>query len=267
MMRVLTTILVLISVMLTLTSCEKVIELDLDETDQKYVIEGLLHDSLGDNFVKISKSQHFNNQNPFVQVSNATVTISGGGSTYNLLESSPGYYTDPNLKGVPNTNYTLVVSVDGNVITANSFMPQKVELDSLAIQEDVFGEDDDEGQKYRVNSYFTDPFGLGNYYRFKGFLIEDNYPEQVEGFLAISDEYIDGLPTYFPFFDGSFLEGDSVVIQLLCIDEVNYRYFTAIEASQEGEVPGNPVSNLSSDVAVGYFGAYTKSEQLIIITL
>jgi len=252
---------------LALFSCEKVVDLDLDESEQQYVIEGIVHDSLGDNFVLVSKSQYFNNQNPFQQITNASVQIIDNfNNTYNLYQTKPGYYTDSTLQGVANRTYTLIVNVDGKQVVAQSTMPPRVELDSLSLEEEIFSEESDGKQKYRVDCHFTDPLGLGNYYRFKGFEVIENELEQVDGFLSISDDYIDGLDTYFPFFDGSFFEGDSVVIQFLSIDEANYRYFTAIELSQQGEVPGNPVTNLVGDNVVGYFGAYAKSQRSIIIT-
>ena len=100
-----------------------------------------------------------------------------------------------------------------------------------------------------------------NFYRLKAFL----GGEQEDGFLSLNDEFFDGSSTYFPIFESTFYQGDSVTIQLLSIDEVNYRYFTALTASQGGQVPGNPITNLNGEDAVGYFGAYAKSEQSIII--
>ncbi|MCC7332529.1 MAG: hypothetical protein IT232_07975 [Flavobacteriales bacterium] len=43
-------------------------------------------------------------------------------------------------------------------------------------------------------------------------------------------------------------------------------FFSAISSSQNGEVPGNPETNIIGDNVVGYFGAYTKSELKLIIT-
>lgn len=247
------------------TSCEKVVELDLDESDRRYVIEGLLHDSLGDNCVKVSRSQAFNNQDDFEQLSGVTVQIRNNntGATNLLNEVYPGVYSDSTLIGEENTSYTLIVEVEGQSFSATSFLNPRVELDSLSVQTDPFGGGDE--QKYRVNCHFKDPSNVENFYRFKGYLLEDNQFNQVDGFLAISDEFFDGLETFFPYFDGSFDEGDTVRLDFLSIDEVNYRYFTAIELSQQGEVPGNPISNLSSETAVGYFGAYAKSSKTIII--
>lgn len=266
-MKKLVTYLFLIIAFLGFNACEKVVDLDLDESEQLYVIEGIVHDSLGDNFVLISQSQYFNDQNPFQQITNATVKIIDNlNNVYNLYQTKPGYYTDSTLQGISNRLYTLVVNIDGKQVTAQSLMPPRVELDSLSIEEEVFEEGPNGEQKYRVNCHFTDPVGYENFYRFKGFEVANNQLEQVNGFLAISDEYFDGLPTYFPFFDASFFEEDSVIIQFLSIDEANYRYFTAIELSQQGEVPGNPETNLQGENVVGYFGAYAKSQRSILIT-
>jgi hypothetical protein len=254
---------VAISFLFILTSCEKEIDLDLDESRQLYVIECIVHDSLGDNFVILSKTRPYKNNNDIEKISNANVQITDNlGNTFNLLESSAGYYTSSALKGISNRTYSLVVNVEGNTITANSTMPPRITIDSLSVEEttEAFWEDADIPE-YRARCHFTDPGSFENFYRLKAFL----GTEQEDGFLALDDEFFDGSSTYFPIFGSTFFKEDSITIQLLAIDELNYRYFTAIDASQGGQVPGNPITNLNGDNVVGYFGAYAKSERSIVV--
>jgi len=244
-------------------SCEKTIDLDLDESAQKIVIEAIVHDSLGDNYVILSKTRAYNNNSAQEMISGANIQVVDNQNNTNVLyEISPGIYTDSTLQGIANRTYTLAVTVDGETFTASSYMYPRVEIDSLSQEqiEEAFWED--EGiPEYTVRCHFTDPANTENFYRIKAFLAG----EQEDGFLALEDEFFDGLSTYFPVFESNFFEGDSVTIQLLSIDEVNYRYFTAISASQDGQVPGNPISNINSENAVGYFGVYAKSEKNTII--
>jgi hypothetical protein len=261
-MNLLTKIL-LLTILVTLFSCEKEISLDLDESEQKIVIEGTLHDSIGDNQVLISKTRPFNDNGPIQLVSNATVQIiDNNGITYNLYETKPGVYSDSLLLGIQNTNYTLVVSVEGEVITASSFMPTKVELDSLVYEKDpdIF-QDDLDNPSYQMRSNFTDPIGFGNYYQFKAYV--DNTQEK--GFVILNDDLIDGKSTSYPLFRSEFFENDTVTVALLSTAEFNFTYFNGLVLSQSGDVPGNPISNFDNPKAVGYFTASTKSTKKIVI--
>ncbi len=245
-----------------LFSCEKEIDLDLDESESLFVIEGIVHDSLGDNFVLLSKTRPFDNNDPIEKITNAVVQITDGtGTVYTLSEVSPGYYTNPTLSGVSGRTYGLSVNINGEVITASSFMHPRTEIDSITYQEDV-GFGPVEEAEYRVFCHFTDSLNYRNYYRMKVFLGQ----EQKDGFVNWSDDAIDGASTFLPIFEVTYLAGETARIQLLSVDETNFRYFTAVSSSQGGDVPGNPTTNLSGDKAVGYFGAYAKSEHSILIT-
>lgn len=248
-----------------LISCEKEIDLDLKEADQLFVIEGIVHDSLGDNFVLISKTRPFDNNGDVEKVSNATVQINDGvGGVFNLTEvaSIPGYYTSSSLIGVAGRTYELSVNINGELITAQSFMNPRIEIDSLTYDQDPgFGGDEEPG--YRILCHFTDPLNVINFYRMKSFLGKKK--EQMSGYVNWSDDAIDGASTGLPVFNVSYAAGDTATIELLAVDEPNFRYFVGVASSQEGEVPGNPESNLSSEKAVGYFGAYAKSERSIVI--
>lgn len=262
-MKTLKITLIAICAVTILTSCEKEIDLDLANSEQLYVVEGIVHDSLGDNYVLISKTRPYNNNNAIEKVSNANVRIVDNfGNTFTLYEIAPGHYTDSTLQGITNRTYNLIINAQGETITANSQMFPRVNIDSLSYEEltEAFWEDPNIPE-YRVRCHFTDPVNTENFYRLKAFLGS----EQEDGFLSLNDEFFDGSATYFPIFESTFYQGDSVNIQLLSIDEVNYRYFTALTASQGGQVPGNPITNLNGADAVGYFGAYAKSSQNIVI--
>jgi len=252
---------VAISILL-LSSCEKEIDLDLDESAQLFVIEGLVHDSLGDNYVLLSKTRPYNNNGVIEKISNASVQIKDDfGGVYNLYETNPGYYTDSNLIGVSGRTYELNVNIEGEIITASSFLYPRVEIDSIVYDEvPSFGGPNEE-KEYNIICFFTDPINVVNYYRMKAFLGN----EQKDGFVIWSDEAIDGVSTGLPVYDVTYFAGEEATIQLLSVDETNFRYFTAIYSSQGGDVPGNPETNLSGDNSVGYFGAYAKSERSIII--
>jgi hypothetical protein len=262
-MKTFKTILIISSILVTFSACEKEIDLDLKDSEQLFVIEGIVHDSLGDNFVSISKTRPFDNNDAIEIVSNASVQIKDGvGGVFNLTEvdTMPGYYTNSNLIGVAGRTYELNVNINAEIFRATSFMNPRIEIDSLTYNEDPsFGSDDE--VEYSIICHFTDPLNVINFYRMKSFLGN----EQLDGFVNWNGDAIDGASTGLPVFNSSYTAGEVATIQLMSVDEPNFRYFVGLISSQEGEVPGNPQSNLSGDNVVGYFGAYAKSEVSILI--
>ncbi len=248
-----------------MASCEKVVELDLDDENQMLVVEGIVHDSIGDNFVLLSKSKPFNdNSGGFQTVSGAEVIVRDNlGNTFVLTERNAGYYKNDSLKGTTGRTYFLTVRTGEKVVTAQSTLSSRVNLDSLSYEKvnSPFGGSSNEPDEYRVFTHFFDTPIIKNFYRLKAFV----KGVQEKGFIALDDNLIEGDSVVFPIFQSRFLENDTVTVQLLSIDEKNYRYFNAIDASQNGEVPGNPETNLVGKNVVGYFGAYAKSERKIVM--
>ena len=262
-MKLLRTIFFILLISMVFISCEKEIDLDLKESVQLFVVEGIVHDTLGDNFVAISKTRVYDDNGAIEHVSNAVVQISDGlGGVFDLIEvdTIPGYYTSSSLIGVAGRNYDLSVNINGNIIRGSSVMNPRIEIDSLTYNEiPNFGGDDE--PKYSILCHFTDPLNVINFYRMKSFIGK----EQLYGYVNWNDDAIDGTSTGLPVFNATYLAGDLARIQLLSVDEPNFRYFFGLSLSQEGEVPGNPESNLSGENVVGYFGAYAKSEVTMII--
>lgn len=198
-------------------------------------------------------------------MSNAIVQIKDGiGGVFNLYEdaNNPGFYTNPNLIGIAGRTYELNVNIDSKLITGTSFMNPRIVIDSLTFdQEPDFG--GEEEPRYSITCHLTDPLNVVNFYRMKPFIGTDK--EQIDGYMNWNDDVIDGLSTGLPVFNVTYEKGDVATLELLSVDEPNFRYFTALRSSQGGEVPGNPKTNLSGEKVVGYFGAYAKSESTIII--
>ena len=94
--------------LLMVTSCEKVIQLDLNSVEKKYVIEANLAKikpptgaSKDTAWVKVSQTKDFGTGNAFVGVSGAAVTISdNGGPAVALAESSTGVFASAGVNFV-----------------------------------------------------------------------------------------------------------------------------------------------------------------------
>ena len=124
---------VLLSFVLLLSSCEEVIELDLNTADQRFVIEAILTDQANGARIAISKTKSYASENEFNGISGAVVEITDElGRVTRITESTKkGIYTNATLKGVPTKIYQLKVVIEGKTFTANSTMPNVVRLDEV----------------------------------------------------------------------------------------------------------------------------------------
>jgi len=84
--------LIVLLIVLSLFSCKKVIDIELRDTEVKYVIEGIITNEPGVCKVYISQSKLFNEDNQFDKISGATVKIKDNATEVLLAESQPGLY-------------------------------------------------------------------------------------------------------------------------------------------------------------------------------
>ncbi|NNF02466.1 MAG: DUF4249 domain-containing protein [Bacteroidia bacterium] len=245
------------------SACEDVIELDLNDSESKLVIEAVIVDSVGGNYVKISKSANFYDSNNFPKVSGADVKISDEvGTIFQMTEVAPGFYYHPTLSANYGETYKLRVAAEGMIINGTAVMPSKVQYDSLVVEENVssFGDDGE----YRVRVYFTDKVNEANYYYMKIFW--NGEKEEQEALL--DDVIFDGKSTSFPIFFYGYDLGDEVRVELFNLSEKMFRYYTTLAENADGgffsAAPGNPPPSFDKDV-LGYFGAFSVDSKTVII--
>lgn len=255
----------LILSMMFLTACEKEIVLDLDESENKYVIEGVISNGSNIQTIKISKSVDFYDDSDYPSVSNAIVTVQENDEIPIIFsETSPGIYQAINFTGVEGNTYSLSVTIDGKEYTASSTMPNQVDLVDLTYEENAFSPPGEE-TSYVVTPNFVDPSNEVNYYRFNLFIngIKD------EGFFTLNDDLINGEVNSFGLrssdSDNAINLNDIITIEMFGIDENIYNYFYVLEQNSDSQnTPNNPKSNISKNV-LGYFSAQNKQFRTIII--
>lgn len=244
-------------------SCEKVIDLKLDKTPPKIVIEGFITDANTRHTVSISKSLNFEDNNSKIPVTGATVTLKEeGGITLTFTESTPGNYLSTRYRGVPGRKYTLTVTADGQTYSATSVMPLSVPLKSINQAElTLIG-----NVRKIVQVNFKDPPLIQNYYYNRVFV--NGVKRDI--FSVDSDRFNDSKEVKNTIFIGEpFLEkGDVVRIQFLTIDVNVFKYlFSITQITGNGgppTTPANPISNFSNG-ALGFFSASTATEDTITI--
>ncbi|MBX9850610.1 MAG: DUF4249 domain-containing protein [Cytophagaceae bacterium] len=246
------------------SSCEKVIDVDLKSVASEIVIEANVSDQPGPYLVSLTKTVNFDQPNAFPAVTGAVVIVNDNlGNADTLTEISPGKYNTSTLAGVPGRNYFLKVQAEGKEYTAASFMPSAVTIDTILVDSLTFGS---VSNKF-LNVKFTDPPGLGNFYR----VIEIINGDTLSTINIGSDEFEDGQQITAPIFsdeDPKLESGDNVVILLQCIDENVYNYFLEllmmINSNGQSAAPANPTSNINNH-ALGYFNAYSVRSKSIVI--
>ncbi len=242
--------------LISLSSCEEVIDVDLKEGESKVVIEANITDESKNQLVKITETVPFKNESAIKNLSGAVVTVEQeGGSVYNFSEQAPGVYISTNVfKGEEEKSYFLKVSVNGKTYSAKSVMPKKVLLDSLSITEiSVF----DEKAKF-LKLHYQDPEYKGNSYRF----VIKNNGTLYRGFYVENDKFNNGRYVNSTVYtdDPEIKEGDEIEVEFQNITPEIYRYFYSIaQITGSGGPPvgaSNPVSNIDNG-ALGYFSTHT----------
>lgn len=249
------TILILLLSNLLGSSCEDVVDINLNDADPQLVIVGEVSNWTNKQQVTISRTVAFNKDYLSEPVSGADVeVVDGSGQVFRFVEQAPGSYVALNFRGRENVRYELHVRVAGRDFTATSTMPSLVTADSIGTAiRNLFGEE----QKF-VGIKYQDPPHVPNYYR---------YLWSVNGaafeMLHVSrDKFNDGkyISEDLADFDMELFTGDSVVVQMQCVDKAAYDFWNAVQSINPGSAaPANPPS-VFGDGALGYFSAHAMSE-------
>lgn len=249
-----------------ISSCKKVIKLELGNVSGKLVIEGNVTDSPGPQYVKLSRNVPFSNTNTYPVVTGATVAIydSTANKYFSLNEGPAGTYSVSQGIGIYGDTYKLTVNTGGQTYTARSVMPQLVTMDSISVANNILDKSDN---KRMITVYFNDPPKVPNQYRFVMYVNK----VEVNTIFAFDDEFIDGRHVTLDLqqTDSDIYPGDTVTVEMQCIDQPVYTYWFTLE-QQQGNNPGgavspaNPPTNITP-ASLGYFSAHTS--QSITITV
>jgi hypothetical protein len=247
---------------LGLSSCEKVINLDLGVTSPKLVIEGNIYNKPGPYVVTLSQTVDFDHSNACPPVTGAIVIIADNhGLKDTLTEKDPGTYVTSKIAGVPGYKYSLSVSVDKTTYTATSTMPAAVSIDSIFFEKFAFGNFD------MVSIKFQDPASIKNFYR----IVEYYNDIRKTDFNTLTDDVYNGMGIRYSIMadeNNQFLfdSGDSITLWLESIDKGVYDYFRTAETNDidsQSATPANPLSNISNG-ALGYFNACSFTSKSIV---
>jgi hypothetical protein len=272
--------------LLGLTACEKIVQLEIPSSDPELVVEGQITNKKDLWKIKLSTSQAYFNQDEVTEVSSATVTIMGSdGSSSTLLHTDTGMYVSTDsLQCVVGVTYTLNINYNGKEYSAAEKMPNGFPIDLIEsyylpeangfIQEGYYvfiqGKDNDyKGDSYQWKFYRNDT-------------LKDNFGKILEndefGTVSFLNQNIDPddplggiaqgiLPRPFPFILDP---GDTIRLEQYNLSPTYYQYILDLSAqlSRSGSPfdppPTNPINNISNN-GLGYFSVahYTDAEIII----
>ena len=251
--------------------CQKVVSIDLNQSNPQVVIEGEVTSNQGPYLVAMGMTgDYFTPSLNFPPITNAIVTINDDvGNQDTLRMIYPGLYATSTLQGVPGRTYLLHVNAQGKSFDAISPMPVRVLIDSVYTQ--PYHEFDGD-LTYYIYVMFHDPAATQNWYR----LDVHSATGAVDSsggrrFILYSDRLANGLETTFRIRTLRRSQpGDSVMVRLYTIDKATYDYFRTVndilgsDRSPTSLAPANPNTNISNG-SLGYFAAYAVDSAGIVL--
>ena len=258
------------------TNCTEKIDIKLDESASKIVIEGSISTEQKSHTIKVSKSAGYFYNKPAQGVSGATVTISDGEQSVLLTETSQGIYQTPSdFAGKTGRTYKLIVHYNAVDYTATSTLNAVSPLDSIALEKATIPIEpgavmDPKKTYYNIKIYCQEPGGIKNYYMMDAFRNGVNVTDTITKKGIANDDLVDG--SYINGMNALQVvadKGDSLSLQLASIDEGYYLYVLAIrEALSNGNPFSGAPANVKGNISNGAFGyfyatAFTKKTKVI----
>lgn len=250
-------------------SCEDVISVDLNEAEERLVIEANLIKIKGFSsqrqFIRLSKTRGFFEEE-ITSVNDANVHVTKeDGEVFEFVHDSAGFYRTSNFEANIMEKYYLNVEVNGEVYTAEETLFPVASIDSVSQRNDAGFN----GDEIELKAYYTDPSGEENYYLFTFFVNFVDFPTTE----LFKDDFFDG-NTIFALYQEEELEpGDEVIIQNFGLSEQFYEYMNVLLGqvgsvggpfqNQPAVVRGNIINETNPEhFPYGYF-SLTESDQFL----
>ncbi|MFI5203609.1 MAG: DUF4249 domain-containing protein [Flavobacteriales bacterium] len=259
---------ILLFIPLLISSCIKEVEIELNDTEPKLVVEALLTDNIEPYKVKLTLLSPFFDQSGEHYITNAQVYITDDlGNTDTLYYTQNGIYaTLQNQQGMPGITYALKVIYNGEEYNATETMQPKSTIDTVSY---IYNEGSafiEEG--YNVILNFQDDGSYSNYYRFSFYkndtLQTDPFKYFVVDDIPVQGNYIIAQVPY------NYQPGDSARVELQNITKEYYLYLTAISTQIQSSggpfdpIPANPPTNITNG-GLGFFAVLAKDEMTIVL--
>lgn len=270
---------VFIMLVMIAAGCEKEYFLDPNPAGSMVVIEGLVTDRPGHQYVKISRNAGFYDSGKTPRITDAVVTVTDDlGNVHEFVHNpgdnpdSTGYYKpSSSFAGQVGRTYTLQVTADGEIYEAEDTLYPVASIDSLTVDIDEDEREDPEhpGRFYQVLIYTREPqetkdFYLFNFYRNDSLTLNDPTDIYFTDDVVLA-ESIDGITT--PIY---FSVGDKATVEALSISRPAFVFYNdlSILLNNDGGMYSPPPANCRNNLtngALGFFQASAVNTMDIIV--
>ena len=267
--------LVYISLFFLLFACEKVVIVELPPSQNLVVVQGWLTDSLGNQSIRLTRSNGFSENTQVPAIENAQVIVqSRNGEVFTYTYQSDGFY-NANIpyRGTPGVEYRLRIVINGEEIRSEwDRMPGGVSIGNLEV--DSFEENDPNNSDQQITIFYpkimtSDPENQANFYRWI-FYKNSQVFSRPEPITIQNDRLFDGnlIPNNFQIF--GYDSGDEMTVQLQSISSGSHSYLSLLKSqittpgTSSGTTPAIVEGNLfyaddDSELVLGYFGVLSGS--------
>ena len=269
--------------MVALTSCTERIDVELDSTYTRLVVDGGVWEGPAACRVSLSITADYFSNEPAPRVVNAVVTVTDGSTVHRLKETIPGtsgiYAADSAFTGHAGNTYTLRIELQEEIsgtrnAEATCYLAPVTRLDSIGTE---FKEEWGPDGIWMIRLWAQEPADEVNYYLFNYFrngkCLSDTITQQV-----VSDD---------KFYNGSYMTGvdviyinnenewetlkpgDTVMLQMSGITKEYYDFVSQVQ--QAGfSIPffSGPPANVQGNVSnggVGFFSARSSSYATCVV--
>jgi hypothetical protein len=262
-----------------LFSCTEPIDINLDSSTIRLVVEGSITTDTMSHKVNLSMtSSYFYNQAP-ESVTGATLTISDGENIISLTETAPGVYqTAPNVHGTEGKTYTLNINLNSQVggyteYTASSKLYPVAKLDSINL---LYHPDWSEEGMWEVKCFVQDPPTV-DFYRFLLSRNDTMITDTLNEWFVTDDRFFNGYyvnGATISYLDQSIKEeklypGDTILLEMNNTGEEYANFLWESQSELIGSYPlfSGPPANVKGNIsngAIGFFSAYACSRASVI---
>jgi hypothetical protein len=256
----------LMSIAVFVVSCTERIDIALDDSYARLVVDGVITTDTTSHLVKLTtSSSYFSNQEPDA-VSGALIYLNDGIDGFQLIElpdQAGVYATADDFSGKPGRSYRLEINLmeavgDDDYYTAETFMPTtNFQIDSIqVVQDENFG-------FWLVNLYAQDPPSV-DFYKFdlqiNGLMLTDTLRRSVVN----DDRFFNGNNTngigVLFLFEDEVNPGDTLDFTMSSISQDYFNFIVEIRSESGFSNPlfSGPPANIRSNIkegGLGYFGA------------
>jgi hypothetical protein len=261
-----TTYLIILIVSISIFSCTEKVDIELDSTYERVVIEGYLTSEYKNHQVKISKSADYFSNKPAEPITGADVSITDGIFTYPLTEAQPGIYKTEEMSGVPGITYTLNINIEGEHFSASDYMHSCPPIDSIK-----FKRFENDSNHISISIFAQEPEEEINHYAWKAYRNDTLVTDTLREIFFSDDILING--SYINDVNVQYIKAknnDIITLEMLSITKPYYEYMIKVmlETDWDGGPfdgpPANFYGNISNE-ALGFFAVYSVEQKTAML--